>query len=141
MPASWPDPDRPKPGLARPARGLVRFLYSSNPFYILSADLVFVGLRASFGAGVETSRTGVLLLGLGAYTLLLAASACVLIRIGKLWDDLRSLLLLIVMILMAIAMGGDDLMAADATREAQSYAWAASFSRASSRKLCWASFG
>ena len=35
--------------LAQPARGFVRFLYSSNPFYILSADLVFVGLRISFG--------------------------------------------------------------------------------------------
>ena len=46
----------------------------------------------------------------------MAASACVLIRIGKLWDDLRSLLLLIVMILMAIAMSGDDVMAADPTR-------------------------
>ena len=32
-------------GCARPARGVVRFLYSSNPFYILSADLVFVGLE------------------------------------------------------------------------------------------------
>ena len=44
-------------GLMRPARGLVRFLYSSNPFYILSADLVFVGLRMSFGAGGPASRT------------------------------------------------------------------------------------
>ncbi len=59
-----------------------------------------------------------LLTGLGVYTLLLAVSACVLIRIGKLWDDLRSLLLLIVMILMAIAMSGDDVMAADAGRGA-----------------------
>ena len=44
----------PRPGgvgLARPARGLVRVLYTSNPFYMLSADLVFVGLRMSFGPG------------------------------------------------------------------------------------------
>jgi hypothetical protein len=61
---------RTENGLVGPARGLVRFLYSSNPFYILSADLVFVGLRASFGSGGQASRTGVLLLGLGAYTLL-----------------------------------------------------------------------
>jgi hypothetical protein len=100
-------------GPNRPARGLVRFLYSSNPFYILSADLVFVGLRLSFGAGGPASRTVALLVGLGGYTLLLATTACVLIRLGDLWDDLRSLLLLIVMILMAIAMSGDDVMAAD----------------------------
>jgi hypothetical protein len=103
-------------GLVEPARGLVRFLYSSNPFYVLSADLVFVGLRASFGPGGQPTRTAVLIFGLAAYTLLLAASACVVIRIGKLWDDLRSILLLIVMILMAIAMSGDDVMAADAFR-------------------------
>jgi len=41
--------------LARPARGFARFLYSSNPFYILSADLVFVGLRISFGASGPAS--------------------------------------------------------------------------------------
>jgi hypothetical protein len=100
-------------GVMRQARGLVRFLYSSNPFYILSADLVFVGLRLSFGAGGPASRTVGLLCGLGGYTLLLATTACVLIRLGDHWDDLRSLLLLILMILMAIAMSGDDVMAAE----------------------------
>ena len=59
-----------------------------------------------------------LLCGLGGYTLLLATTACVLIRLGNLWDDLRSLLLLIVMILMAMAMSGDDVMAADAGKGA-----------------------
>ena len=37
--------------LVRPARGLVRVLYTSNPFDVLSADLVFAGLRISFGPG------------------------------------------------------------------------------------------
>ena len=37
LPLESPEPERPAPGagLARPARGFVRFLYSSNPFYIL----------------------------------------------------------------------------------------------------------
>ena len=49
-------PNRPSPCISlRPARGFVRFLYSSNPFYILSADLVFVGLRISFGSGGPAS--------------------------------------------------------------------------------------
>jgi hypothetical protein len=88
----------------QPERGLVRFVYSSNPFYILSADLVFVGLRISFGTGGPASRTWAHLLGLGGYTLLMATTACVLIRLGKLWDDLRSLVLLIVMMLLAMAL-------------------------------------
>jgi hypothetical protein len=100
------------PGMAVPARGLVRFLYSSNPFYILSADLIFVGLRISFGGG-SAARTWALLLGLGGYALLLATAACILIRLGNLWDDLRSMLILIVMMFLAMAMSGDDVMAAD----------------------------
>jgi hypothetical protein len=111
-------PETGRAALLQPARGLVRFIYSSNPFYILSADLVFVGLRISFGAGGPASRTCSLLLGLGGYTLLMATTACVLIRLGKLWDDLRSLLLLIVMMFLAMAMSGDDVMAADFTKGA-----------------------
>jgi hypothetical protein len=34
-------------------------------------------------------------------------------RLGELWDDLRILLLLIVVIFLAMAMSGDDVMAAD----------------------------
>jgi hypothetical protein len=75
--------------LGRPARSLVRLLYTSNPFYILSADLVFVGLRMTFGAGGPAAQSWALAISLAGYTLLLATTACLLIRLGKLWDDLR----------------------------------------------------
>ncbi len=107
--------------LAQPARGFVRFLYSSNPFYILSADLVFVGLRISFGPRGPAAYPWALGMSLAGYTLLLATTACFLIRVGKLWDDLRSLLLLIVMMFLAIATSGDDKMAADSLRGAIGY--------------------
>ncbi len=110
-----------RPLLARPARGFARFLYSSNPFYILSADLVFVGLRISFGSNGPASYSWALALGLAGYTLLLATTACFLIRVGKLWDDLRSLLLLIVMMFLAMAMSFDDTMAADPRRGSLRY--------------------
>jgi hypothetical protein len=99
--------------LAAPARGFVRFLYSSNPFYILSADLVFVGLKMSFGSRGPASQTWALLLGLAGYTLLMGVTACYLIRAGKLWDDLRSLLIVIVMMFMTMAMSGDDTLASN----------------------------
>jgi hypothetical protein len=88
-------------------------LYSSNPFYILSADLVFVGLRVSFGAGGPAARSWALMAGLAGYTLLLATTACFLIRMGRLWDDLRSLLLLVVIMFLAMATSGDDVLSAD----------------------------
>jgi hypothetical protein len=104
--------------LARPARGLVRFLYTSNPFYILSADLVFVGLRVSFGAGGPVARPWALAISLASYTLLLATTACILIRLGRLWDDLRSILLVVVMMFVAMAMSCDDTMAAGPSKGA-----------------------
>jgi hypothetical protein len=120
-PPSEGSPHAARALLARPARGFVRFLYSSNPFYILSADLVFVGLRMSFGPGGPAERTWALGQSLAGYTLLLAITACFLIRVGKLWDDLRSLLLLIVMMFLAMATSGDDTMAADSRRGAIGY--------------------
>ncbi len=115
-----PAQPRPTPGaaLALPARGFVRFLYSSNPFYIVSADLVFVGLKVSFGSRGPASQTWALLFGLAGYTLLMAATACYLIRAGKLWDDLRSLLILIVMMFMTMAMSLDDTLAASPAKGA-----------------------
>jgi hypothetical protein len=107
--------------LTRPARSFARFLYSSNPFYVLSADLVFVGLRMSFGRGGPASYSWALAIGLATYPLLLATTACFLIRVGKLWDDLRSLLLLIVILFLATAMSFDDTMAADPRRGSLGY--------------------
>ncbi len=107
--------------LARPARSLVRFLYTSNPFYILSADLVFVGLRMSFGAGGPAAESWALTMSLVGYTLLLATTACILIRVGRLWDDLRSLLVLVVMMFLAIAMSCDDTMTANPSKGALGY--------------------
>ncbi len=100
-----------------PARGFVPFSLFQQPFfYIVSIDLVFVGLRISFGSGGPASRTWALWFGLAGYTLLLATTACFLIRVGKLWDDLRSLLLLIVMMFLAPPTVGDDTMVADQAR-------------------------
>ncbi len=96
-----------------PGWGLMRLLYTSNPFYILSADLVFAGLRMSFGRGGPAAGSWALAGSLAGYTLLLATTACLLIRLGRLWDDLRTLLLVIVIMFLAIAMSGDDFLAAD----------------------------
>ncbi len=60
------------------------------------------------------------MVGLAAYTLLMATTACFLIRVGKLWDDLHSLFILVVMVFLAMALCGDETMAADPRRGAVS---------------------
>ncbi|SIO66367.1 hypothetical protein SAMN05444166_8056 [Singulisphaera sp. GP187] len=97
----------------RGTRGLVFRLYTSNPFYVISADLVFVGLRMSFNTEGQTFETWALMLGLAGYTLLLAATACWLIRRGKVWDDARSLLLLVVMMFLAMSVTFDNTLNAN----------------------------
>ncbi len=94
-------------------RWLLRRLYTSNPFYVLSADLVFIGLRSSFDSSGRTPETWVLMLSLLGYTLLLATTGCFLIRYGKVWDDVRTILLLVVAMFLAISVTFDETLAAD----------------------------
>src|SRR4051794_36745492 len=104
----------PQAGPARTkgrAKGLVGWLYTSNPFYVVSADLVFIGLRMSFDTSGKTFETGALLLALLGYTLLLATTGCLLIRLGRVWDDARTILLLVVAMFLAISVTFDEALA------------------------------
>ena len=98
----------PKPS---PVKWLLRRAYTSNPFYVLSADLVFIGLRMSLDTSGRTFETGALMLSLLGYTLLLATTACLLIRLGNVWDDVRTLLLLVVAMFLAISVTFDETLA------------------------------
>ncbi len=86
-----------------------------------------MGLRISFGSGGPASHSWALALGLASYALLLATTACFLIRVGKLWDDLRSLLILIVLMFLAMATSFDDIMAANPWRGSLGYLGGFSF--------------
>jgi hypothetical protein len=118
-----PDPALPiaRPhGLRRPPRSvggdlgdLVRLLYSHNPFYCISAFLVLWGLGKSFHFQGAATRPELLMAGLAGYALLLAAVGCLLIRAGQLWEDIRTILLLIVLIFLAISMSFDEVLSAD----------------------------
>lgn len=101
------------PGSPRHGRGLIRWIGTENPFYAISAALVLMGLRASFDPSRGTFPTWALLLGLGGYTLLMALTAALLVRRYHVWEDVRSLLLLIVLVFLAIAIIFDDIMARD----------------------------
>lgn len=95
---------------ANPARGLIRWLYCNNPFYVISAGLVFFGLRASFDPNGRVFEVWSLLVGMAGYTLLLAGTACLLIRLGDVWDDMRTLMLLVVLMFLSISVIFDDTM-------------------------------
>jgi hypothetical protein len=98
-------------GLGVGGRELVRWICCKNPFYVLSALLVCLGLWISFGAQARAEQTWALMLGLVGYTLLLAVPACLLVRFGGVWEDVRTVLLLVVLMFLAISVTFDETLA------------------------------
>jgi hypothetical protein len=83
---------------------------TKNPFYVLSAALFLAGLRVSFGDPAQAEDTWAMMSGLAGYTLLLAVTACLLVRFGNVWDDVRTVLLLVVLMFLATSVTFDEVL-------------------------------
>src|SRR5262245_42983544 len=103
QPGDVRDPSGPAAaGAPFPAgRGFIRWVCTKNPFYVLSAGLFLAGLKISFGDPTLAEDTWSMMGGLAGYTLLLAGAACLLVRFAKVWDDVRTVLLLVVLMFLA----------------------------------------
>jgi hypothetical protein len=77
---------------------LIRFLYTQNPFYLIGTFVILFGLQQSLGAEPQLASSGMLSSLLALYTLLLTGVAIVIVRWGNLWDDVRTILLVIVLL-------------------------------------------
>ncbi|MCI0743680.1 MAG: hypothetical protein L0Y72_32010 [Gemmataceae bacterium] len=97
-------------------RELVRWVCTQNPFYIISAGLFLVGLWISFGGTGRDVDNWALMGGLGGYTLLLAGATFLLVRFAKVWDDVRTVLLLVVLMFLATSVTFDETFAIDPGR-------------------------
>ena len=98
-----------EPGLTDSSRSLIRWVSCNNPFYAVSALLVCLGLWVSFGGQVE--QTWALMAGMTGYTLLLAVTACLLVRFLGVWDDVRTVMLLTVLMFLATSVTFDEVLA------------------------------
>lgn len=88
---------------------MIRLLYTHNPFYLISAVLVLLGVRAAASGQTETSLLLWQIWGaLAGFTLLLAVTATLVVRLGKIWEDGRMLALLVILMLVAISSVFDD---------------------------------
>ena len=90
------------------ARKFILRVCTDNPFYVLSAALFLFGLRISYGGEVEVVQTWLIMGGLAGYTMLLAITAALLVRFAKVWDDVRTILLLTVLMFLAISLTFDE---------------------------------
>jgi hypothetical protein len=108
--------NQPDP-LVRFGRWIMDHLYNHNPFYVLSAALVLFGINALFQDHDALAHPNALSfdswfqLGLIAgYALLLAATGILIVRLGSVWDDARTILLTIVLLFVAMSVGFDKLV-------------------------------
>src|SRR5262245_44874344 len=106
----------PPPAAAGPAHPFVRWICTSNAFYVISAGLFLLGLRMSFTAQAREIDSWALMGGLAGYTLLLAAAALLLVRFARVWNDVRTVLLLVVLMFLATSVTFDELLALDPAR-------------------------
>ena len=94
-------------------RSISRFITTHNPFYLLSAALVLYGITQTSTAGGSVT-SGWLLLGLlGGYTVLISLVGWAIVRFGQVWDDARTILLIVVLLLMSLSNCFDQVVLKD----------------------------
>jgi hypothetical protein len=107
------------PPAAKPVAelNLVRLLYNTNPFYALSAVLVLIGLHqlthdpSVVGDPYSVAAASWLyFVGIAGYAALLAGVAVFIIRRGAVWDDARTILVTLLLLMAAMSVSFDHLL-------------------------------
>lgn len=89
---------------------IVHWLWTNNPFYFISALLMLYAVRCSYGELEIGAINCWLMMGvLAAYTSVLAGLGVMIVRWGKVWDDARSIFLLLLLLFLAVSVSADDL--------------------------------
>ena len=91
------------------ARRALRWVSTHNPFYVISAGLFFAGIWMTFDPDKATD-TWALMAALAGYTLLLAATAYLLVRFANVWDDARTVLLVVALLFLATSVTFDRVL-------------------------------
>ncbi|MDA8744246.1 hypothetical protein N9N28_06420 [Rubripirellula amarantea] len=92
----------------RPTLG--RFLYTHNPFYLISCFLVIYGLQGWAVRGEDLwLKSASMAGGLVAYTLLMMVTCIAVVRWGKVWEDARSIFLVVLIGVTALSISYDEL--------------------------------
>ncbi len=107
---------------------MFRFLFTHNPFYLLSACLVLYGMRLWTSEQPANSMIAwQLWLALFGYTTLLATTAILVVRGCRVWEDGRMLALLVILMLVAISSCFDEFFHSQMTTAAQLMAASGAF--------------
>ena len=79
--------------------GIVKFLYTQNPFYLIGTAILLYGLRIATDSGdYFATHPHVLPMILGMVMVVMAATAVTIIKFGGVWDDARTIVLSILIL-------------------------------------------
>ena len=88
-----------------------RFLYTHNPFYLISTFCVLFAIQRGFRPETaEYLNPWLLMAALSSLTLLMAVTGWVIVRFGKVWEDARSILLVVVLMFLAMSVSFDEVL-------------------------------
>jgi hypothetical protein len=86
-------------------------LYTHNPFYLLSTCFVLYAIKRAFQPELmEYINPWALMASLTGFTVLAAVTTWVVVRFGKVWEDARSIVLVLVLMFLAISVSFDELL-------------------------------
>lgn len=90
---------------------IVNLLYTHNPFYLISTCFVIYAIKQAFQPeSGDYIDPWLLMASLSGFALLSAVTAWVIVRFGKVWEDARSIVLILVLMFLAISVSFDELL-------------------------------
>ena len=90
-----------------------RLLSNHNPLYLFSAWLVLHGISQAFRGDVGLRWIPLMTQLLCGYTLAIALAGWLVVRVGKVWEDARMILLVVLLMFTALSTSYDDLCLKD----------------------------
>ena len=86
------------------------WLYNHNPFYVLSAVLVLRAVQTALGElKIGEINCWIMTGVLAGYCVVLAGIGVLIVRYGRVWEDARSILLVLLVLFLAVSVGADNL--------------------------------
>ena len=115
-----------------------RFLSNHNPLYLVSAWVVLLGIGQAFRGEIGLRWIPLMTELLCGYTLAIALAGWLVVRVGKVWDDARMILLVVLLMFTALSTSYDDLCLKDPAAGAQHLAFGYFFSCATTEAILYA---
>lgn len=102
-----------------PRHWLMRRVTCPNPFYLLSAAFLIHATGVPLKSSAQGLSPEALLAVFGGYAAILAAIAFVIVRFWKVWDDARSIFMILLLLYLEMALCADSLVQAEPLRAAR----------------------